>query len=88
MQIPFVGSRIYDSTANSGSYGSYWSSSPYDDAYRARNFVLSPNSLEANGNNLRGVGDAVRCFKNSYQPYTQSFTLSFMSGSTNIWEEI
>ena len=66
MQVPFIGYRYSDSSAYSGSYGGYWSSSPYGSAVYAYHFRLYPTYLVASRDDYRGQGYAVRCFKNEY----------------------
>jgi hypothetical protein len=85
MMLPFVGDRSYDGTVYADDYGSYWSSSPDDDANDARNFHLNPNYLIANYDiHFRGDGNAVRCFKNSYVKLPKTLNLFFMSDGEEV----
>ena len=69
--IPFAGLRNYSSAAlnGQGSYGLYWSSSPYgsDYPYRARFLYLDSSNVDANNIYYRAYGFSVRCFKNSFE---------------------
>ena len=79
--IPFAGYRIYDdaSVSSMGIYADLWSSSPYS-AYNpdSRGLNLSVGGDLGLGYDGRANANSVRCFYDSYQPFTQSFTLSFM----------
>ena len=80
MQIPFVGHRNYDSTAYSGDYADYWSSSPNYNTILAHFFALSPSYLYADTTiTARGNGYAVRCFKNEYIRLPENYSLIFDS---------
>lgn len=89
MLIPFVGRRYYNSAPDAGTYGYYWSSSPYGDAYEARGFDFNAGNLRTNRYNGRGYGYAVRCFKNSYIELPKAFNLYFMTNTgDSIGDEI
>jgi len=89
--IPFAGLRDYNdaSVYNMGYYANLWSSS-----HRS---ASSPNSrylyLNVDGNLsmyhlYSAYATSVRCFYDSYQPFTQSFILSFTGsewGSVSTW---
>jgi hypothetical protein len=70
LHIPFAGRRSssYASLDLQGSYGIYWSSSPYGSSNPNRASSLDLNSSNVNANNgyERAYGLSVRCFKNSY----------------------
>ena len=75
LHMPFAGYRDY-STANigsQGSVGSYWSSSSYNSV--ARGFYLDSSNVSADSNYYRTYGYAVRCFKNSFEKPTSSWTV-------------
>lgn len=82
MQMPFVGYRGYDGTVYAGGYGNYWSSSPYGSS--ARYFYLHPNNLLATNDDIRGLGSAVRCFKDSYVKLPKTLNLFFMSDDVEV----
>ena len=90
LNIPFAGFRspysvsVYDM----GVQARLWSSSPgsYSDPY-SRYLSLVNDDL-AMYNLYRADGKSVRCFYDSYQPFTQSFTISFTWsewGSISTW---
>ena len=78
--IPFAGLRYYDvaSVYNMGYYAGLWSSSP-DSASSpySQNLFLNVNGFFDVCYYDRARALSVRCFYDSYQPFTQSFTLSF-----------
>ena len=89
MLIPFAGHRNYNSAPYAGTYGRYWSSSPNDSANDARNFYFDAGGLYTNDSRSRGIGYAVRCFKNSYIELPQTFNLYFMASTgDSIGQEI
>ena len=68
-KLPFAGSRDSSNASlyDQGSYGYYWSSSPYSaGSYYARYLILASSSVGANYNYYRADGYSVRCFKDSY----------------------
>ena len=68
-KLPFAGYRYYnDASLNSrGSYGYYWSSSPYSASSNiARYLSLDSSNVYADHDDDRAYGDSVRCFKDSY----------------------
>ena len=69
LKLPFAGNRnSSDANINSqGSYGYYWSSSPYSATSDcARDLSLNSSYAYAGGYSRRACGFSVRCFKNSY----------------------
>ena len=78
LHMPFSGSRKY-STAdliNQGSTGYYWSSSPSSaGSDYARYLYLDSSNVRANGSNRRAYGFSVRCFKDSFELPTSSWTI-------------
>ena len=82
--IPFAGYRNYGTASPyfQGSYGDYWSSSPYeiDSPKLAHNLNLSSSIVYANGYSRRALGQSVRCFSNDYL-----FTQPSMTINTNWW---
>ena len=85
--IPFAGSRDYSSATLNyhGSYGFYWSSSPYgsDSPSRARSLYLLSSYVNANYNFSRAYGFSVRCFKDSYVASSETSNLT----DTQAWVE-
>ena len=80
LHMPFAGNRSYSSasTGNQGSYGFYWSSSPYGNpsfAADARYLSLNSSNVSANSGDNRADGLSVRCFKNSYVTPDSSWTV-------------
>lgn len=79
LHMPFAGFRNETNAVlyYQGSYGLYWSSSPYGSAYPndARNLNLNSSSVNTNSNNSRARGFSVRCFKNSFTAPTPSWTV-------------
>ena len=78
--IPFAGRR-YSSAADlgdQGSYGLYWSSSPYESGSPnyAHYVYLGSSRVNAGSSIKRAVGLSVRCFKDSYvaDPETSNLT--------------
>ena len=61
-----------------GSYGELWSSSPYSASDpKSRILFLNVHGSLNMSNVSRADALSVRCFYDSYQPFTQSFTLTF-----------
>ena len=87
MQIPFVGSRIVDSSVSLDGYGRYWSSTPFPTVNYARYFYLNPdNLLGMYDYGSRVAGYAIRCFKNEYVKPSYSLTFDTLGGSeVNTW---
>ena len=79
LHMPFAGSRDYFSAdlIDQGSYGYYWSSSPYgsDSPNRACNLNLDSSNVYANDCRSRANGFSVRCFKDSYVTPDSSWTV-------------
>ena len=76
--MPFAGSRNYSTTDldRQGSYGFYWSSSPNSaGSSYARNLYLRSSSVGADDGNPHAFGLSVRCFKDSYETPTSSWTV-------------
>ena len=77
--IPFAGLRNYSNASlnRQGSRGYYWSSSPYGSDYpnNARYLRLSSSNVNANNNSIRADGFSVRCFKDSFEVPTSSWTV-------------
>ena len=85
-KLPFAGYRSYSdaSLSNQGSYGYYWSSSPYSaDSYSARYLYLNSSYVLANYIYGRANGLSVRCFKDSYVASPESSNLV----DTQAWVE-
>lgn len=85
-KLPFAGYR--DSSDASldlqGSYGLYWSSSPYSaGSDRARLLSLNSSLVFADNDSLRADGLSVRCFKDSYVASPESSNLV----DTQAWVE-
>jgi hypothetical protein len=85
--IPFAGRRYYSyaDLKNQGSYGNYWSSSPYgsDNPDSARYLYLNSSIVRARSYNTRALGLSVRCFKDSYVADPESSNLT----DTQAWVE-
>lgn len=80
LHMPFAGYRhSYNSSLNyQGSTGVYWSSSPRGSSYPsyASSLSLNSSSVDADyGNGVRAYGYSVRCFKNSFELPTSSWTV-------------
>ena len=77
--MPFVGYRDYSTAApdNQGSFGLYWSSSPYgsDGPDYASSLYLNSYNVYANDSSSRAYGFSVRCFKDSFELPTSSWTV-------------
>lgn len=79
LHMPFAGYRNY-SNAVIGSQGvnsNYWSSSPYTSSYPnlARHLSLNSSNVYENNYDYRTFGYSVRCFKNSFELPTSSWTV-------------
>ena len=78
--IPFAGLRYsYDALVSEMGYYAYlWSSSPHS-AYNpdSRYLYLYVHGGLDMYDDYRATARSVRCFYDSYQPFTQSFTLTF-----------
>ena len=73
--MPFAGMRSRNASVYyQGSYGYYWSSSP-NDSDSASNLELLSSSVDADGDNFRANADSVRCFKDSFELPTSSWTV-------------
>ena len=89
--IPFAGLRNYTdaSVYGMGGNASLWSSSPFSASYPAsQGLNLYIGGYLAISSFYRAYALSVRCFYDSYQPFTQSFTLSFTGsewGSVDTW---
>lgn len=85
--IPFAGHRNLSVAAlyGQGTYGRFWSSSPYGSDYpdNARLLYLDPSGVRADNYYTRAYGCSVRCFKDSYvaSPETSNLT------DTQAWVE-
>ena len=77
LHMPFVGFRnLYSSyITNQGSYGEYWSSSPRGDGYPNFSFLLYLSSSVSVSSSYRAHGYSIRCFKNSFELPTSSWTV-------------
>ena len=78
--IPFAGLRDYGiaSVYLIGYRARLWSSSPYSaSGPYSRNLGLGVDGTLSVNYNDRANALSVRCFYDSYQPFTQSFTLTF-----------
>ena len=90
LKIPFAGSRDYydASVENLGYYADLWTSSPYHSSYSyirpySRHFGLYEGGIDGD-NYIRAQGNSVRCFYDFYQPFTQSFTLTFLNDGVKV----
>jgi hypothetical protein len=84
--IPLAGNRNYSNASldSQGSYGSYWSSSPFSASSRsARDLYLVSISVNVSYNDYRAYGFSVRCFKDSYVASPESSNLV----DTQAWVE-
>ena len=83
--IPFAGFRDRSNAfLYQGSYGYYWSSSPYSAGSSiARYLSLSSSSVDASSYYNRASGSSVRCFKDSYVASPESSNLT----DTQAWVE-
>ena len=79
LKIPFAGSRSADdaSVYTMGFYAYLWSSSPYSDSNPISRYLNVEVGNLFMDDNIRANAYSVRCFYDFYQPFTQSFTLSF-----------
>jgi hypothetical protein len=79
LHMPFAGYRSYPNAglSSQGSVGFYWSSSPYGSSRPsdASYLYLYSSNVIANNNNSRAYGLPVRCFKNSFETPTSSWTV-------------
>ena len=78
LHMPFAGYRNNSTAArsNQGSKSYYWSSSPtYDGSNRARYLLLNSSRVNAGNGFYRAYGLSVRCFKNSFELPTSSWTV-------------
>jgi len=79
LRLPFAGYRSGSNASlyNQGSGGYYWSSSPYGSDYPSNvsYLRLSSSNVNANNNNIRADGFSVRCFKDSFETPTSSWTV-------------
>ena len=85
-KLPFAGNRNYsDASLNGqGSYGFYWSSSPYSaSSDYVRYLSLNSSRVYANNSYNRANGFSVRCFKDSYVASPESSNLV----DTQAWVE-
>ena len=80
LYIPFAGLRNYDdaSVYGMGGNANLWSSSPYSaSSPLSRYLSLNVGGYLDMNYRYRAYALSVRCFYDSYQPFTQSFTLTF-----------
>jgi len=80
LHMPFAGLRDTSSASigGQGSYGYYWSSSPYvSDQQYARYLNINSSNVTASVYNARTLGFSVRCFKNSFEKPTSSWTIIY-----------
>ena len=85
LKMPMAGSRSYSTTrvGNAGTWGYYWSSTPYNtqDSYY---FDFSSSDIKLQLYSSRGNGYSVRCFKNIPVIPTSSWT-TLHQGSWSAW---
>ena len=85
-KLPFAGYRNLSNASlyYQGSYGLYWSSSPYSAGSNyARLLGLLSSDVRAYNNGRRAFGRSVRCFKDSYVASPESSNLV----DTQAWVE-
>jgi hypothetical protein len=96
LHMPFAGRRTRNTTPNpwgQGTQGQYWSSSPYDVSGRsvdARRLYISGSAVIVENNNYseRANGLSIRCFKNSFETPTSSWTvINWTLGSAWIFRD-
>lgn len=79
LHIPFAGRRDFDTAAikNQGSIGFYWSSSTSgsDEPYNAQLLDLDTSYAFTDTTSRRANGFSIRCFKNSFEGPTSSWTV-------------
>ena len=78
LHMPFAGGRDYSDAVlyNQGSYGNYWSSSFFSASSNlVRSLLLYSSTVNVNFSNYRANGYSVRCFKNSFETPTSSWTI-------------
>jgi len=79
LHMPFAGYRDFSTAdlSDQGSDGYYWSSSPYGSDYpdSAHRLDLDSSSVYADYISPRAYGFSVRCFKNSFEVPTSSWTV-------------
>jgi hypothetical protein len=78
LHMPFAGYRSYSSAGLDfkDTSGSYWSSSPYPaGSNNARYLYLFSSYVRADYKDNRAYGFSVRCFKDSYETPTSSWTV-------------
>ena len=80
LHMPFAGYRSRSSAGigSQGSNGRYWSSSPSESSTNhnnARYLWISSSSVGANYSDPRTQGQSVRCFKDSFELPTSSWTV-------------
>lgn len=78
LHMPFAGYRDYSTAVLNyqGSYGFYWSSSPFSaGSSYARYLYLYSSRVRADYSGGRADGFSVRCFKDSYVEPTSSWTI-------------
>ncbi len=89
-KLPFAGYRdYYDASVHyQGDYGYYWSSSPVVDFDNTASFMnLSLYSFGSEWHVERAYGYSVRCFKNTYEAPTISYSLELHANSGVVAED-
>lgn len=84
LKMPMAWNRFSDaSIGNVGSYGFYWSSTPYDD--NACDLSFYPSSISPQGATYRANAFSVRCFKDTPAIPTSSWTTLYNGSSIANW---
>lgn len=88
LKLPFAGerSRIDASVYGQGSAGNYWSSSPYpSDVYYSYNLSFNSSNVSPQIYSFRALGFSVRCFKDSPNVPTSSWTKLYWTSIASGW---
>jgi len=77
LHMPFAGNRLYSDASinNQGTYGYYWSSSPYTKFPERASIIFIHSASLLVDAGIRTFGYPVRCFKNSFELPTSSWTV-------------
>ena len=89
-KLPFAGYRDYGSASldSQGSYSYYWSSSPESaSSNNARNLFLYLTYISASDRCYHSNGISIRCFKNTYEAPTTTYTLELHANSGVVAED-
>ena len=90
-KLPFAGGRDASNAylISQGSFGYYWSSSPYGSSapQAARELYVNNSFVGGDSGGSRTLGESVRCFKDEYVAPVISYTLGLHANGGSVEED-